>query len=83
MEEHTGTGETSTSIAEQARGAGDGGAAYESLKHTLQQASPNERSAAAKELVDDPAAYETLHRALQGLGIEETADGSDRVDDEP
>lgn len=75
MEEHTGTGAASTSIAEQARTAAGEGQGLDALKSALEHASPDERSAAAKEVADDPAAYEALHTALQELGIEEVADG--------
>ena len=42
----------------------------EPLQAALQDASPDERSAAAKELAEDPPAYEAMHEALRALGIE-------------
>ena len=73
-EQHLGAGEVSAGIAEQARSAaGDTGSdAFESLKAAVQSASPDERSAAAKELSEERPAYDALHRALQDLGIEPT-----------
>ena len=72
-EQHLGHGEVSASIAAQARNAAGGsgsGESFESLKSAVQSASPDERSAAAKELSEERPAYEALHRALQELGIE-------------
>lgn len=42
----------------------------EPLQDALQDATPDERSAAAKELADDRAAYSAMHEALRALGIE-------------
>lgn len=42
----------------------------EPLQAALQDASPDERSAAAKEVADDPAAYRAMHDALRALGVE-------------
>lgn len=42
----------------------------ERLQTALQDASPDERSTAAKELADDPAAYRAMHDALRALGVE-------------
>lgn len=73
MDEHTGDSAAAASIADAARRASSAeeSGAYEELKAAVQDAAPNERSAAAKDLVDDTPAYDTLHRALQELGIEE------------
>lgn len=79
MDDHTGSGPASASIAEQARAAAAeraSGQALTSLKEAVQAASPDERSAAAKELVDDRAAYESLHKALEELGIEPSDRGA-------
>lgn len=67
--------EVACDLAEQARetaaAGGVDGEAFAELKDAVSDASPDERSAAAKELVDeDEAAYETLHRALQELDIQ-------------
>ncbi len=82
MQEHTGHGEASASIADQARAAAAGGGDdYGRLLQSLTEADPNERSAAAKELVDDLPAYETLHRALIEVGIED-AQGTPQDDED-
>ena len=70
--QHEGEGPVAAGIADQARrAAADGGdEAFSSLTQAVSDASPDERSAAAKELIDDRPAYELLHRALGDLGIE-------------
>ena len=72
FEAHVGDTPVAASVADQARSAAGGGdaGAFESLKAAVQEASPDERGAAAKQLADEKPAYETLHRALQELGIE-------------
>ncbi len=74
MDHHTGQGPAADAIAQQARATaaegGDRGGGYAALKDAIEGASPDERSAAAKQLVDDPPAYQALHNALADLGIE-------------
>ena len=72
FEAHVGDTPVAASVADQARSAAgrEDGEAFESLKAAVQDASPDERGAAAKQLADEKPAYETLHRALQELGIE-------------
>ena len=67
--ERSGSGPVATRIAEHARAAAGGGD-DEQLREALEQASPDERSAAAGELVGEPSAYEALHHALREVGIE-------------
>lgn len=57
-----------------AASSGDGSAPgnAEELQAALRDASPDERSSAVKELVDDSAAYEAVHEALRDMGIEPT-----------
>ena len=56
--------ETVRGVVDRAR-AGDRGA----LADAIREASADERSRAAKELVGDRSAYEALHDALRELGI--------------
>jgi hypothetical protein len=73
LKDHQGRGAEADAIADRARkAAGDGreGAAFTALKEAVETAGANERSAAAKELVDEQAAYQALHQALTDLGIE-------------
>ena len=71
-QQHEGEGPVAAGVAEQARSAAAdrGEQAYASLKEAVSAASPDERSAAAKELVEDAPAYELLHQALTDLDIE-------------
>lgn len=71
IEEHGGYDETARRIIDEARAAAAGGDAG-TLKESLRGASPDERSASAKALVeeDDKPAYELLHKMLRELSIE-------------
>ena len=58
------------SIAQAARDAVAGGGASDELREAIRNATPDDRSAAAKELADEMPALELLHRTLESIDLQ-------------